>query len=87
MRYLLIPATALVLSLVGARPASADAPSHHGRGHNLNWHFRAFGHQPKVTAAPELDNGALPAAFTLLAGTTILVLNRRRSEKTRLPRT
>lgn len=79
MRYLLLPLMALALNVASTNLASADRGGHGGgHGGHRGWSFG--GHHPaKAKSVPELDGSALPAALTLLAGTSVILMNRRRN--------
>lgn len=82
MRYLTLPIMAIALTFVGTDIASANN-GHHNRGHHASWSWGK--HQPCATdvhEVPELNGSALPAALTLLAGASVVVMNRRRADKT-----
>lgn len=68
MRYLVLPLFALALSFSSVDSASASP----------RWH-KHRANAPKVKEVPELDGSALPAALTLLAGATVVVMSRRRA--------
>ena len=79
MRFLVLPLFALALSFSAISSASAEP----------RWHkHRAKPYNPAARAAaevPELDGKALPAALTLLAGATVVVMSRRRVGAGALP--
>jgi hypothetical protein len=79
MRYLLLPLMALALNVATTDLASANNRGGHGHNGHRGSHSGSNCKTPKVSAVPELDGSALPAALTLLAGATVIVTNRRRS--------
>ena len=80
MRYLLVPLTALALNLAGVHLASANNNTHHRSSSHSSFGW-GFSKKPcNVQQAPELGGSALPSALTLLAGSTLIVLSRRREK-------
>jgi hypothetical protein len=76
MRYLVLPLFAVALSLSSVDSASAEP----------RWHkHRPKAGKPGIAEVPELDGKALPAALTLLAGATVVVMSRRRTNASALP--
>jgi hypothetical protein len=80
MRYLAIPLMALALNFASADPASAGDRHRvqNGRGHQSHGNGNGYGHDKPRTEVPELDGSTLPAALTLLAGASMIVVSRRR---------
>lgn len=70
MRYLVLPLFAMALSFVSVDTASAEPRWHKHRAKPAS--------ERGVKEVPELNGAALPAALTLLAGATLVVMSRRR---------